>query len=299
MTTPKRHHYLPRFYLEGFCRNNLLWVFDRDSKEFRQQTPGNTALRKYYYSFENDDGEKTADIESLLSLVEGHTKSIIDKVNDEKLINDTEKETLSIFIGFLYSRVPNFEEYFNDQRERIVRHLSKIIFSDQERTEKMLKQYEQETGRETNVTAKELSDFAVSDRYDIEVHRNESLKMMLSLSTKLANYFRQMDWLFLYAPMKSSFVTTDDPFTLVPPSALASKGFYGIATRGTQKFVPISQRVCLVMFDRGEAIDKREGTREEIRTINLNITSKCDRFVISRDEALVKNMVTTIGLNKT
>lgn len=257
MATPKRHHYLPKFYLEGFCRNNLLWVFDRDSKEFRQQTPVNTALQKYYYSFENDDGEKTADIEDLLSLVEGHTKPIIDKVNDEKLISDTEKETLSIFIGFLHSRVPSFEEYFNNQHERIVRHLSKIIFSNQKKTEKMLKQYEQETGKKTNVTAKELSDFAISDRYDIEVHRNESLKMMCSLSTKLANYFRQMDWLFLYAPMKSSFVTTDDPFTLVPPSALASKGFYGIATRGTQKFVPISQRVCLVMFDRGEAIGKR------------------------------------------
>ncbi len=128
MTTPKRHHYLPKFYLEGFCRNNLLWVFDRDSKEFRQQTPVNTALQKYYYSFENDDGEKTADIEDLLSLVEGHTKPIIDKVNDEKLISDTEKETLSIFIGFLHSRVPSFEEYFNNQHERIVRHLSKIIF---------------------------------------------------------------------------------------------------------------------------------------------------------------------------
>src|SRR3972149_6577246 len=102
MPTPKRHHYLPQFYLEGFCRDDLLWVYDRDEKEYRQQTPQNTAVQKYYYSFENDNGERDAEVEGLLSLVETYTKPIIDKINNRESIDGNEKETLSIFIGFLY-----------------------------------------------------------------------------------------------------------------------------------------------------------------------------------------------------
>lgn len=298
MTTPKRHHYLPQFYLEGFCIGNLLWVYDRDKKEYRQQTPQNTAVQKYYYSFENDNGERDAEVEGLLSLVETYTKPIIDKINNREAIDGTEKETLSIFIGFLYSRVPRFETHYKDNKERILRHMNKVIFADEKRTEQILRKYERDTGKKIDVSAKELSEFAIDDdRYTIEIHRNESLKMMLNLCTKLPIYFVQMEWLFLFAPRHSSFVTTDDPLVLIPPRDLPDNAPYGIATRGTQKFVPLSQQVCLAMFDRGDKIKIREGTQEEVRGINLSVTSRCDRFVIGRDEALVKNVVNTIGFN--
>lgn len=299
MTVPKRHHFLPQFYLEGFCRNGLLSVYDRDKNEYRKQTPQNTALKKYYYSFEINDGEKTDEIEGLLSFVETHTKPIIDKINNREVINNTEKETLSIFIAFLYSRVPSFEKYYNNNKEKILRHINKVIFANEKRTDQLLRKYERDTGKKIDICAKELSEFALDDsRYRIKIHRNSSLRMMLDCCRMLPRYFIQMDWLFLFAPRNSSFVTTDNPFTLIPPSALSLKGFYGITTRGTQKVIPISQHICLIMFDRGKAIDKREGSREEIRIINLNVTSNCDRFVISRDETLVKNIVTTVGLNK-
>lgn len=29
---PKRQHYLPKFYLEGFTRDGMVAVFDRDTK---------------------------------------------------------------------------------------------------------------------------------------------------------------------------------------------------------------------------------------------------------------------------
>ncbi len=298
MSTPKRHHYLPQFYLEGFCRDDLLWVYDRDKKEFRQQAPINTAVQKYYYSFENDNGERDAEVEGLLSLVETYTKPIIDKLNNREYIDETEKETLSIFIGFLYSRVPSFEKTYNDNTERLLRHMNKVIFSDEKRTEQILRKYERDTGKKIDISAKELSEFALDDnRYYIEIHRNKSLQMMLDLCKKLPIYFVQMDWLFLFAPRNSSFITTDDPFVLIPPRELPNNAPYGIATKGTQKFVPLSQKVCLAMFDRGNKINIKEANRDEVRGLNLSIVSRSDRFVIARDKALVKNVVETVGLN--
>jgi hypothetical protein len=298
MSKPKRHHYLPQFYLEGFCRDGLLWVYDKDKKEIRQQKPINTAVQKYYYSFENEDGQRDAEVEVLLSIVETYTKPIIDKINKRDDIDETEKETLSIFIGFLYSRVPRFETNYNDSKERILRHMNKVIFADEKRTEQILRKYERDTGMKIDVSAKELSEFALDDdRYTIEIHRNESLKMMLNLCKKLPIYFFQLDWLFLFAPRNSSFITTDDPLVLIPPKDLPDNAPYGIATRGAQKFVPLSQEVCLAMFDHGDKINIREGTQEEVQGINLSVTSRSDRFVIGGDEVLVKNVVKTIGFN--
>jgi hypothetical protein len=297
MTAPKRHHYLPKFYLEGFCRDNVLWVYDRDTKEFRKQTPLNTAVQRYYYSFEKDDGEKTADIEDFLALVETHAKPVLDKIHTRETINDNEKVTLSLIIGFLYSRVPSFGKSVNDITVRIVEHLSKVIFADEKITESAFNQYEQDTGRKINITPKELSEFARSDGNDREVHQNESLTMMLELSTKLPVYFLQMNWLFLFAPGNLSFVTTDKPFVLIPPRELADNVPYGLATKRTQKFIPLTQQVCFVLLDHGENIKIREATREEVREINRRITSRCDRFVIARDEALVRSLVKSLDFH--
>jgi len=38
---PKRQHFLPRFYLEGFVKNGLLAVYDRETGLVRCQTPEN------------------------------------------------------------------------------------------------------------------------------------------------------------------------------------------------------------------------------------------------------------------
>ena len=66
MSVPKKQHYIPKFYLNGFCHKNRLWVYDRSENEFRQQTPINTTLLKHYYSFETEEGEIDTTVEKIL-----------------------------------------------------------------------------------------------------------------------------------------------------------------------------------------------------------------------------------------
>ncbi|PYJ97417.1 MAG: hypothetical protein DME23_15650 [Verrucomicrobia bacterium] len=55
---PKRHHFPPEFYLNGFTRDGLLWLYDRERKQYRRQAPHNTAITGHCYAFENEKGEK-------------------------------------------------------------------------------------------------------------------------------------------------------------------------------------------------------------------------------------------------
>lgn len=145
-----------------------------------------------------------------------------------------------------------------------------------------------DTGKEFAGTAK-----------DIVTNRNLSLGLMLELSVDIAICFRQMEWLFLYAPDKKSFVTTDNPVALESPD-LEPKNFLGdsIVTPGAIKLVPLSQRICLIMFDRGNLIGYKNTTREIVRKINIMIAICADRFLIGRDEALVRNLVNTTKINQ-
>lgn len=61
---PKRQHYLPKFYLEGFCKDGKLAVYDRESDEVRVQQPLNTGVIGHLYTFEDSEGRKRLELET-------------------------------------------------------------------------------------------------------------------------------------------------------------------------------------------------------------------------------------------
>src|SRR5258706_16309220 len=86
VTKPKRHHFLPEFYLKGFTRDGYLWLYDRERDAFRQQTPSNTGVIGHFYTFTNTAGECDSTLEGVLSTVEGLAKPIIEKLRTRKAL---------------------------------------------------------------------------------------------------------------------------------------------------------------------------------------------------------------------
>lgn len=299
MTSPKRHHYLPQFYLERFCRDGGFSVFDRERNEFRKQTPINTALKSHYYSVEDKTGKKDTRIESFLSELEGHAKQIVQKLEHRENIVDDEKKELALFIAFMMNRVPDFEKAINKIESTLIQRMADTLFSDEERLKSILQERSEDTEGASDISAKELVEFHKSGNFEIVIHRNESLRMMVDVSLNTANYFRQMDWGIFHCQDRTSFITTDNPVVLVPPSDY-EQGFWGVGilTKGAQKLFPLSQTACLVMLDHGNAISHSNVDQLTTRQINLILAAYSDRFVIGRDETLVKNIVSTTRLTE-
>ncbi|MFD2836537.1 DUF4238 domain-containing protein [Azotobacter vinelandii] len=74
---PKRQHFVPKFYLEGFTSDGLLAVFDRVSGEIRKQQPQNTAVVGHLYTFEDHQDRKRFDLEVLFSYIEEEAAPIL------------------------------------------------------------------------------------------------------------------------------------------------------------------------------------------------------------------------------
>ena len=71
LTGPKRQHFLPRFYLEGFTKDGKVAVFDRDKNEVRTQQPVNTGVIGHFYTMEDAGGHQRFELEQMLSEFEG------------------------------------------------------------------------------------------------------------------------------------------------------------------------------------------------------------------------------------
>ena len=124
MNKPKRHHYLPISYLDGFTKDDKLWVFDREKREYRQQHPINTALVKNLNTYTDHSGE-TQTIEPELSAIEGSTKVILTKLEGKQPISAIEKQTLSLFVSLLWIRVPVFRRKLEGIGDRLHKEVAK------------------------------------------------------------------------------------------------------------------------------------------------------------------------------
>ncbi len=56
-----------------------------------------------------------------------------------------------------------------------------------------------------------------TDRYSIQFSSGESIKSMLSLLPRIGPMIGDMTWTVVHAPANKSFVTSDEPFVLLPP----------------------------------------------------------------------------------
>lgn len=288
MSAPKRHHYLPEFYLKGFSRDKVLFVYDRELNEYREQNPKDTAVISHYYTLKDDEGKKNTEIETVLSQLEGDSKPIIEKLEKGETISEMDKECLSVFVSVLMNRVPDFEKSVNKVGEKLLEMTSNMLFCDEERIKSSIDQYEKDTGKKMDISPKKLFEAHKEGKFKYVINRNLSLNIMLKTSLDIAHYFKQMDWLLLHAPHMTSFITTDNPFVLIPPENLKSSVYgAGIAIRGARKIVPLTQSLCLVMLDRGTLTVHKDIDREVVKETNLHIAYSSDRFVIGRDKALV------------
>jgi len=298
VTSPKRHHYLPQFYIDAFCRSGKIWVYDRQKDQFRQQTPPNTAVIGHYYSIAAPDGEKDTELESVLAQVESEAKPIIAKVSDGRRISDQEKANLAYFIAWLYARVPEFQATYEDLSEELYKKILRQAFATVEETQRLVESHPALKDHPITISAKRLHEFVQGGDYEIKTHRNLSLMMSIETAQDLWNYFVQMNWVFCRAEAGSHYITTDTPVCLIPPVVKPGPAWMGtgLLTPGAAKLVPLTSNTALLMGDRGTRMVHRATEAWRVRDGNLALAVRCHRYLLGPDEAELRDLVSTTGI---
>jgi hypothetical protein len=292
----RRHHYLPRMYLRGFADEaEQVWVFDRKDNKFLHQGVVNTAVKKDFYTIISPDGQKTDAVEQMLAnTVEAPMKHIIERLDRKNLTWEGEdRAVLALFVALLRTRNPAFDRDQNEFTEEFHRWWAKAKHPSVEATEESLRGYEQETGEDmSDVSAQEIFDMIRDDQYEINNPRQNNIKMMMSLALEIAQAVFSLKWEILAAPKGCSFITCDNPFTVVPPPNFdGSVQGYGILRPGASTIVPLSSKTAICFFGEGQRVRGAVVYKEFLRNTNVIVAANSERFVIARDEPLLRSVV--------
>ena len=173
--------------------------------------------------------------------------------------------------------------------------MSKMAFIDAEHAARVIEQAKTAGTIENvpqSVTPQSLVDFIHSDEYTIEFSRNESMKSMMEVAPQIAAYLAEANWKILHSGERRSFVTCDDPFLLVGPRSHSQPFGVGIMTPGScTKILPLSATTAVEVGDRGDNFEHFLAGQQWVRRVNLNLAVMTNRFLIARDEPLLRSVV--------
>lgn len=96
---------------------------------------------------------------------------------------------------------------------------------------------------------------------------------------------------------KLSFITSDAPVYLNTVITRPTS-FYGVGFGSPDAFIsfPLHQSCVLEMFGESGVLEHKEAGQDYLRMANLHFARRCQRFVVGRDEALVKSLAQNLGL---
>lgn len=301
MPNTKKQHYIPQFYLKNFSHDqNHIHVYDKkigEKGEFRYQTTTDIAHENHFYTYRTKKGTNE-NLEDFFCQFEGDAAAIIEKVYRTHQITNEEKEKLALFVAFIYTRTPSFkartEEMHTAMGETILRKMIKMAPK-----EWLRKFYKEKLGKA--ITDKKLDDFidfaTNPKRSKVEyTYPNEYwIKVMLEMGAKTAPIFFGMNWLFLFTDKPYAFITSDNPFLLVPPDHYDKFWGYGLATTNARKIVPLKSDMCLLMGDLSEKpfVNFASTDKGFFKQVNEHLILECKRFCFSSDRGKLQKLVKT------
>jgi hypothetical protein len=184
---PKRHHFVPRFYLRGFAdqsKPDAVWVYEKGGVSPKLISVHNTALEKDFYSFREADGSVNREkYEGMLAEIENTCAPIIRKLTRRERIDSDKRVFLALFAAAMAVRVPRFR---SEVLRSIADQIGAIERARQDRTR----------------------------LHRVVVDRGLLLDMSFHGIFDLTDHLGALSWVYIEAPPGSAFVTSDCPLTI-------------------------------------------------------------------------------------
>jgi hypothetical protein len=276
VSVPKKHHYLPQFYLRGFCPAGDLWLYDREKGKCHKSRPKAVAFRKGFYAAQGTDGELDyAEVEERLGVVERQAAPVIRKLDASGgVLELRERYALAMFVALLKYRTTAFERQSSEFNEVFADPVAakEMMAPSVERVQALLEQAGYEDAGPSGM-ARMVYEHIQEHGVEHKPGPNARLEAMLQGTYKLGTELTLGPLTLARAPEGCRFITADDPYAVVARAGAQDPRTWegaNIIPPGHQSWIPLSGRSLLIagyeelsgryiQFDRAEAA--RRGTR--------------------------------------
>ena len=252
MTQPRKHHYVPQFYLAGFTKNDnkdgRLFVFDIQQKKSWASTPKRTAHKRDFYRVEAGAGGDPMAIEKALSQLETRWKAALTTVIETRTLPDGDEfADLMIFVAFLAVRVPRIREKVADFVDRVSKTQIRAMFATKEGQEKVREILAEHGHEMSDEEFAQVVQFGVSDDYDVDYEPSWHVREMVRMAATLAPLLSLRKWRLWEVDAEAPDLICCDcpvvPAWRTPMPGLTAPAF---GTPNTIVSVPLNRRMVLV-----------------------------------------------------
>lgn len=240
----RRHHTVPRFYLERFAssRGRLIRV-PLDGKPPHPIAATDATVHKDFYTATLADGSESTFFETALGEIEGMAATAFRRLIDERIwpMSSQDRETIALWTAAQHLRSPASRQASSEVQDTVFK--LHVAFGGK----RALRAQMELGGRpvsdqELDGAWAEISDF---DSYAVEPHPNDHLRSIRNLIERAATSFLARRWNVFHFERKT-LATSDTPVVLVPAEDHEPWRGIGFVTAGAI-FVPLSRRTALLM----------------------------------------------------
>jgi hypothetical protein len=245
------NHYLPQYYLRGFCSNSSgdIWVYDKsESRAFSANVKRIANICGFY----------TEDIEEYLrEVIESPANRVLDKIRSRECLDSNDKVALSRYIAVMLKRVPEGKSRLKDRAPRIAADLEEALHRKlDEIAEKdpSKKDFTQKRKAEIDEILSKFSQEPPAEIWHKTIPAETTPRIVEAVAT--------MTWRFYTFDEKPAFLTCDNPVFFFR--------HWGIGRPESELSFPISSDIMLWAT-------RREDLPEEYSPANMAIVKEMSR----------------------
>ncbi|WP_341913408.1 DUF4238 domain-containing protein [Ferrovibrio terrae] len=223
----ENHHYVPKMLLRNFVPNEAkeqLFVFDKKLEKSFPSNVKNIATERNFYDLSSPNGG--GDLEASLSEMEHKTAQAFEKLlkeRDLKVLTESDRSWIGVFIASQHVRVKNFREVIKDLNGKMV-----------EKIRGMGGAPEDVEGFQSIQTDDQIKEFSI---YFL-------LKSLPEFSSLMLNKL----WILFSTDENDPFWISDNPVTLHNDLEFGPYGNIGLGVRGIQIHLPLSTTLMLALW---------------------------------------------------
>ncbi len=232
MNQPKRHHFVPKTYLNAFCDENgrlLVYRKDNPSKPLHV-APDATQFRRYYYSQPTPEGgQDNTTLEALFSTIETDWPETVAILHRRENLNDR-LEHIFQFMSLQRVRVPASRDVAEAMLAQAVKDTAKVMVAK----------------GEIPPPPPEIADIQTRVRVSIDPH--QSIHAMVTMMQGMGTLFDMLGLAAVHNATQRPFVTSDNPVLWFDPSlSFDEQQPYSVNPNGgpVLLFFPVSPTLAL------------------------------------------------------
>lgn len=290
MTLPRRHHYLPRWFLQNFCEpgSDALYVYER-GKEPRKARPETAAHVRDLYSFE-ENGALNVEFERLLQRHEDRVAPVIAGVLDREQsknrrhLYEEERQTLAEFVGITFARTPAALQLAKEKIAPASKAMLKRIIGSPEELWDLAREFVERQNLPPDQIARVTEDVCEqvkSGALEREEPPALRLQSMFYTGLMIAEEVAQMNCVVLLAPKHDSFITADVPMFNGTDIGTGIRLGTAFNDPKTHVWFPVASKVCLWF---GRDIEPGYGRLKiptGVKYVNRHLMRHTKRFIYS------------------